>query len=163
LRTRALCRRRRLRRGRVPITLTACAHGARRAQPGQRGKSLSQGSRRDPAFRAHSRPAGRAPAPPAHRGRPQGPGSMTAPGQDLALGAIGNCAFNALIDSTGRVVWCCLPRPDGDPVFHWLLAGENSSSPARGIFAVELENVAQTRQHYVENTAVLSTELLDKD
>jgi GH15 family glucan-1,4-alpha-glucosidase len=76
---------------------------------------------------------------------------------------IGNCAFNALIDSTGRVVWCCLPRPDGDPVFHWLLAGDDGSAPARGIFAVEMENVAQTRQYYVGNTAVLATEIFDKD
>jgi hypothetical protein len=31
--------------------------------------------------------------------------------RDLALGVVGNCAFNALIDSHGRIVWCCLPRP----------------------------------------------------
>ena len=88
---------------------------------------------------------------------------MSGARQTLALGAIGNCAFNALIDSAGRVVWCCLPRPDGDPVFHSLLAGDDGPAPARGIFAVEMENVAQTRQYYVGNTAVLATEIFDKD
>ena len=39
----------------------------------------------------------------------------------LAMGVIGNCAFSALIDLHGRLVWCCLPRFDGDPVFHALL------------------------------------------
>ena len=43
---------------------------------------------------------------------------------NLALGVVGNCAFNALIDPRGRIVWCCLPRPDGDPVFNALLGGE---------------------------------------
>jgi len=41
----------------------------------------------------------------------------------LSLGVIGNCALSALIDPEGRVVWCCLPRPDGDPVFHALVDG----------------------------------------
>ena len=39
----------------------------------------------------------------------------------LSLGVIGNCAFSALIDARGRIVWCCLPRFDGDPVFNALL------------------------------------------
>ena len=30
---------------------------------------------------------------------------------------IGNCAFSALVDERARIVWCCLPRFDGDPVF----------------------------------------------
>ena len=38
---------------------------------------------------------------------------------DLAL--IGNCAISALVDREARVVWCCMPRFDGDPVFHALL------------------------------------------
>ena len=40
---------------------------------------------------------------------------------DLNLGVIGNCVYNALIDHKARVVWCCLPRFDGDPVFCDLL------------------------------------------
>ncbi|MFX5808891.1 hypothetical protein ABTE39_19325, partial [Acinetobacter baumannii] len=39
----------------------------------------------------------------------------------LELGVIGNCAFSALVDKMGRIVWCCLPRFDGDPVFNALL------------------------------------------
>ena len=42
---------------------------------------------------------------------------------DLDLGVIGNSSFGALIDRKGRVVWCCLPRFDGDPVFCSLLQG----------------------------------------
>ena len=41
----------------------------------------------------------------------------------LDLGVIGNCFFGALIDRLGRVVWCCLPRFDGDPLFCRLLNG----------------------------------------
>jgi hypothetical protein len=26
--------------------------------------------------------------------------------RNLALGVIGNCAFNALIDAAGQIVWC---------------------------------------------------------
>ena len=35
----------------------------------------------------------------------------------LQVGMIGNCAYSALIDQQSRIVWCCLPRFDGDPVF----------------------------------------------
>jgi len=38
---------------------------------------------------------------------------------DLAL--IGNCAISALVDPRARIAWCCMPRFDGDPVFHALL------------------------------------------
>jgi GH15 family glucan-1,4-alpha-glucosidase len=83
------------------------------------------------------------------------------PRSDLALGAIGNCAFNALIDARGRVVWCCLPRPDADPVLHALLAGDPAQDPLRGTFSVELEDFASSRQYYLGNTAILVTELVD--
>ena len=43
-----------------------------------------------------------------------------APGS-LDCGVVGNCAFSAMIDRMGRLVWCCLPRFDGDPVFNALL------------------------------------------
>ena len=75
----------------------------------------------------------------------------------LSLGVVGNCAFNALIDPLGRVVWSCLPRFDGDPVFHALLGGEDGA----GAFAFEIENLASSKQHYEPNTAVLRTELWD--
>ncbi|MCW5654205.1 glycoside hydrolase family 15 protein [Hydrogenophaga sp.] len=77
----------------------------------------------------------------------------------LSLGMVGNCAISALIDPQGRVVWCCLPRFDGDPVFHALLGGQQ---PDHGAFAIEIENLAETRQYYEPNTAVLVTELWDE-
>ena len=40
------------------------------------------------------------------------------------LGLIGNCQFSALIESTGSVVWCCLPRFDAEPIFSSLLDAE---------------------------------------
>ncbi|MEO7402759.1 MAG: glycoside hydrolase family 15 protein, partial [Burkholderiales bacterium] len=79
----------------------------------------------------------------------------------LALGAIGNCGFNALIDPSGTVVWSCFPRPDGDPVFCALIDGEKNALDRQGLFAIELVDAVRTKQHYVENTAVLCTELWD--
>jgi trehalose-6-phosphate synthase len=58
--------------------------------------------------------------------------------KDLDLGVIGNCAVAALIDRDARVVWYCLPRFDGDPVFHTLL-GAPKDAPDDGVFAIELE------------------------
>ncbi|MDO8441713.1 MAG: glycoside hydrolase family 15 protein, partial [Polaromonas sp.] len=75
----------------------------------------------------------------------------------LSLGVIGNCAFSALVDARGRIVWCCLPRFDADPVFNALLdSGEKGSA-----FAIEIENFAHARQWYEPNTAVLHTQLFD--
>jgi pentatricopeptide repeat protein len=56
------------------------------------------------------------------------------------------------------VVWCCLPRFDGDPVFHALLGGDGAE---QGAFAIEIEHLAEARQRYEPNTAVLVTELWD--
>jgi GH15 family glucan-1,4-alpha-glucosidase len=75
----------------------------------------------------------------------------------LSLGVVGNCAFSALIDPRGRVVWSCLPRFDGDPVFHALLGGDDGA----GEFAIEIEHLARSSQTYEPNTAVLRTELWD--
>ncbi|MCT7375160.1 glycoside hydrolase family 15 protein [Chelativorans salis] len=75
----------------------------------------------------------------------------------LDLGVVGNCSFSALIDPKGRVVWCCLPRFDGDPVFNALLRGEED--PGEGLFSIELEGLAETEQSYDSNTAVLTTRL----
>ena len=75
----------------------------------------------------------------------------------LNLGMIGNCAYSALVDERGRIVWCCLPRFDGDPVFNALLdPSENGSC-----WAFELEDFARSEQHYEANTAVLRTRLYD--
>lgn len=90
----------------------------------------------------------------------------------LDLGVIGNGTYGALIDKWARIVWCCLPRMDGDPVFHDLLNGApppaqggapDDSGPGHGFWSVEIENPASTRQFYRENTAILVTELTDRD
>jgi GH15 family glucan-1,4-alpha-glucosidase len=82
-------------------------------------------------------------------------------GTSLEVGLIGNCSFNALVDEAGSVVWCCMPRPDGDPVLHALLG--TTDAGATGRFAVELADRVETRQRYVGNTAILETELTDRD
>jgi GH15 family glucan-1,4-alpha-glucosidase len=82
------------------------------------------------------------------------------PHRHLDLAVVGNCEVSALIDSQGRVVWMCLPRPDGDPVFSALLTRDLGSS-AHGIFAVDLADLAHTEQCYVHNTAIVETTLHD--
>jgi len=78
---------------------------------------------------------------------------------DLHLGVIGNCAFGALVDGAGRIVWCCMPRFDGDPVFCQLLDGGGERDA--GVFAIELEGMTRSEQRYVPNTAILVTRLYD--
>jgi GH15 family glucan-1,4-alpha-glucosidase len=76
----------------------------------------------------------------------------------LALGVIGNCAFSALIDEQARIVWCCLPRFDGDPVFNALIdESDNAAS-----FVIELQDYSHSTQSYEANTAVLRTQLFDR-
>ena len=78
----------------------------------------------------------------------------------LALGVIGNCAASALVDQHGTIVWSCMPRVDGDPVFHGLLGSQVEGD---GTFAIELLGMTIHEQAYVENTAVLRTRLWDVD
>eukprot|EP00360_Condylostoma_magnum_P001403 CAMPEP_0168313874 /NCGR_PEP_ID=MMETSP0210-20121227/5022_1 /TAXON_ID=40633 /ORGANISM="Condylostoma magnum, Strain COL2" /LENGTH=60 /DNA_ID=CAMNT_0008276157 /DNA_START=13 /DNA_END=195 /DNA_ORIENTATION=+ len=40
---------------------------------------------------------------------------------DLNLSLIGNSGFNALVESGGKIVWCCMPRFDSEPIFNTLL------------------------------------------
>ena len=77
---------------------------------------------------------------------------------DLNLGVIGNSSVAALIDRRGRIVWYCLPRFDGDPVFCSLLNGED---PPEGFAEILLENLASASQEYLGNTSVLVTTLTD--
>jgi GH15 family glucan-1,4-alpha-glucosidase len=77
--------------------------------------------------------------------------------QSLDLGLIGNCSISALVDRQARIVWCCLPRFDGDPIFHALLG--HSTSQDDGAFSIEIENQSDTVQSYLPNTAVLKTTL----
>ena len=65
--------------------------------------------------------------------------------QDLELGVVGNCEVAALIDAWGRIVWACLPRLDGDPVFCGLLKPDAGSSES-GVFAIDLHNFSHAEQ-----------------
>ncbi len=75
----------------------------------------------------------------------------------LDVGIVGNCAFGALINREGQIVWCCLPRFDSDPVFNTLVRSTNG--PQDGGFSLELEDLKETEQFYEPNTAVLRTRL----
>lgn len=77
---------------------------------------------------------------------------------NLDLGLIGNCSISALVDKQARIVWCCLPRFDGDPIFHQLL-GSASRDPSDGAFTIELLGFKSSEQEYVPNTAILKTVL----
>jgi GH15 family glucan-1,4-alpha-glucosidase len=76
----------------------------------------------------------------------------------LDLGVIGNCVISALIDRRARVAWGCLPRLDGDPVFHALVDADRGED-ARGFWSVELGGFERSEQEYRPNTAVLVTRL----
>lgn len=78
---------------------------------------------------------------------------------NLDLAAIGNCAVAALIDSDARIVWWCMPRLDGDPVFCNLIAGNADW----GFADVELADRIDCKRSYLRNTAMLETILTDKD
>lgn len=86
---------------------------------------------------------------------------------DLAL--IGNCSISALIDTSGRIVWSCLPRFDGDPVFCSLIddngtAGDAAEADAAaGFWDIELEGFSRSEQHYLHNSAIVVTTLYDQD
>ena len=79
---------------------------------------------------------------------------------NLDLGLIGNCTISALIDAQARMVWCCMPRFDSDPVFHALLDSADGIGD-EGSFQIQLEGCQTSEQAYDENTAILRTRLFD--
>jgi GH15 family glucan-1,4-alpha-glucosidase len=79
---------------------------------------------------------------------------------DLNLGVIGNCQVAGLIDVMGRLVWACLPRMDGDPVFCALLDAKGGNAES-GLFAVDVVDAAASSQSYLRNTAVIRTLIRD--
>lgn len=76
--------------------------------------------------------------------------------EELAL--VGNCQFSALVERTGAVTWCCLPRFDSDPVFSTILDHENGGS-----FVVAAANGVAGTQRYLDNTNVLETTFRSDD
>ena len=77
----------------------------------------------------------------------------------LDLGVVGNCIWSALIDRDARVVWACLPRPDGDPVFYSLV----DDTGDRGSWSIELVGRNRSEQEYLGNTAILATRLYSEN
>jgi len=78
----------------------------------------------------------------------------------LDLGLIGNSQIGALIDPAAEIVWYCLPRFDGDPVFSSLLQ-EHETGSGKGYCSIELVDQIKTEQSYLPNSAVLVTQLTD--
>ncbi len=81
----------------------------------------------------------------------------------LDLWAIGNCQVSGLIDRSGRHVWACVPRFDGDPVFCGLLRETTGDMEATGIWTVELDGVESIEQRYIRNTPVLVSRHVDRE
>ncbi|HTC84384.1 MAG TPA: glycoside hydrolase family 15 protein [Rhizomicrobium sp.] len=81
---------------------------------------------------------------------------MTGP-VDLAV--VGNGRVAALINNKGQLVWWCLPRFDGDPVFSRLLAGDEE----KGFCDVLLDRQVQATSQYERNTATVITLLTAED
>jgi GH15 family glucan-1,4-alpha-glucosidase len=82
---------------------------------------------------------------------------MTDHGLDLAV--IGNGRTAALVNPDARILWWCLPRYDGDPVFCRLISGAED----KGFTDVLLDKMTASTSDYVRNTAVVVTELTDED
>lgn len=86
---------------------------------------------------------------------------MTANQQtSLELWPVGNCQVSGLIDRRGALVWGCVPRVDGDPIFCSLM---NDDRRDVGEWRFELEGQVSATQHYERNTPILVTRLEAED
>ncbi|MCB2089161.1 MAG: glycoside hydrolase family 15 protein, partial [Sphingomonadaceae bacterium] len=65
-----------------------------------------------------------------------------------------------MIDQQGAIVWGCVPRVDGDPVFCALLNGDQQDA---GVWRFELEGQVSAKQEYIRNTPILLTTLEASD
>ncbi|HEY9568047.1 MAG TPA: glycoside hydrolase family 15 protein [Thalassobaculum sp.] len=81
----------------------------------------------------------------------------------LDLGLIGNCCYGALVDPFARILWCCLPRFDAEPVFDALLRDHTGDGGEHGLFAIDLTGVVTAEQRYIPNTPVLVTRITADD
>src|SRR3984885_2087082 len=93
----------------------------------------------------------------AQRGAMPEPRGMIDHGLDLAI--IGNGRMAALVDPCSRIVWWCYPRFDGDPIFCRLVSGKEE----KGFSDVVLEDMVDFQSQYVRNTAIVATELTDRN
>jgi GH15 family glucan-1,4-alpha-glucosidase len=80
--------------------------------------------------------------------------------KDLELWPIGNCQISALIDRRAGLVWGCVPRVDGDPIFCTLLNGIHQDT---GVWRFEIEGQTSATQSYIRNTPILVTRLEASD
>lgn len=86
------------------------------------------------------------------------------PDRDLDLWAIGNCQVSALIDREARMVWSCIPRVDGDPLFSSLLDdAPYDSGDAKGFWSIDLADCERIEQEYIRNTPILVTRKYSSD
>jgi GH15 family glucan-1,4-alpha-glucosidase len=75
------------------------------------------------------------------------------------FGIVGNCSYLAYIDTDGNVVWMCMPRFDSSFIFGSLLDKKNG-----GCFYVKPSaDSYSSRQYYLENTNILSTEFTSSE
>src|SRR3546814_5822168 len=76
---------------------------------------------------------------------------------------MGNCHVSALIDRSGRVVWGCTPRVDGDPAFCSQLDDEPPAGEgAYGFWEIDLDGAVETTQSYIRNKPILVTRHADE-
>ncbi|MGA9061846.1 MAG: glycoside hydrolase family 15 protein [Terracidiphilus sp.] len=68
------------------------------------------------------------------------------------LGLIGNCQFSALVENSGDIVWCCLPRFDSEPLFSTLLDSQDG-----GHFRVGPVDGETGTQRYLPSSNILET------
>lgn len=84
----------------------------------------------------------------------------------LDLAVIGNCIFSALVDKHARIVWSCMPRFDGEPVFSSLLGGDGAATAwdeaIDGAFDIAIDNFDLSERRYLKNSAIVETILCDK-
>jgi pentatricopeptide repeat protein len=85
---------------------------------------------------------------------------MSEVGAGLELWPIGNCQVSGLIDDRAGLVWACVPRVDGDPVFCSLVNGDRDRE---GVWRFELEGQVSATQTYLRNTPILVTRLEAQD
>ena len=79
---------------------------------------------------------------------------------DLSLWPIGNCQVSALVDGRAGLVWGCVPRVDGDPVFCALMNGANSDD---GVWRFALTGQVRAVPRYCRNSPILVTRLEASD
>ncbi|MDJ0839839.1 MAG: glycoside hydrolase family 15 protein [Acidobacteriota bacterium] len=76
----------------------------------------------------------------------------------MEMGIIGNCQYNALVDTSGNIAWLCWPRLDSSFVFGSLL-----DDKAAGRFRIGPPDGRAGSQEYLHNTNVLKTTFQSND